>query len=59
MLGLNWHIHGELNKKLFEQDKRSADEIKNYTRTLNNLNKFYAACIEGTIRGTFPATTKT
>ncbi|CAE6687965.1 hypothetical protein [Paraburkholderia haematera] len=59
MLGLNWRIHGELNQQLFEQGKRSADEIKNYTRTLTNLNDFYAACIEGTIRGTFPSNMKT
>lgn len=59
MLGLNWRIHGELNQQLFEQDKRSADEIKNYTRTLTNLNNFYADCIDGAIRGTFPSKMKT
>lgn len=58
MLGLNWRIHGELNKKRFAQGNLPADEIESYTRTVINLNKFYAACIEGTIRGMFPANIK-
>ena len=57
-LDFNWFIHGEVQQKLFEQDKLPSDYLKSYTRTINNLNKFYADCIEGTIRGTFPATTK-
>jgi len=54
-LGFDWFIHGEINQKLFEQDKLPADVIKNYTSTMNNLNKTYLACIEGTIRGMFPS----
>jgi hypothetical protein len=56
LIGFNWFINGKVNQDLFEQDKLPADDLKSYTRTLKNLNKFYIACIEGTISGTFPAT---
>ncbi|MGN7100322.1 hypothetical protein ACTHR6_01850 [Ralstonia holmesii] len=58
VLRFNWFVHGEVNKKLLEQDKLPADELKDYTRTIGNLDKFYRACIDSTIRGVFPATTK-
>jgi len=54
-LGFDWFIHGDINQKLFQQDKLPADVTKNYTSTMNNLNKTYLACIEGTIRGVFPS----
>lgn len=56
-LGFNWFVRGAVNKKLLEQDKLPADDLKDYTRTINNLDKFYRASVDGTIRGIFPATT--
>lgn len=58
LFGFNWSVNGELNRKLFEQGKRSPDEVKDYARTLNNLNKFYQACINNTIFGIFPVASK-
>ncbi|AMP70781.1 hypothetical protein PP715_13995 [Ralstonia solanacearum] len=57
LFGFNWFVHGDVNKKLLEQDKLPADEVKGYTRTIYDLDKFYQASIDGTIRGVFPATT--
>ncbi|WP_439671210.1 hypothetical protein AEMCBJ_01670 [Cupriavidus necator] len=56
LLGFDWFVHGDVNKKLLEQDKLPADDLKDYTRTIYDLDKFYQASIDGTIRGTFPAT---
>ncbi|VBM56240.1 Uncharacterised protein [Burkholderia pseudomallei] len=56
--GFNWFVHGEVNKKLLEQNKLPSDDLKSYRRTLDNLRKFYQASIDDTIHGTFPAAPK-
>ncbi|MGA3706676.1 hypothetical protein ACI2TA_25730 [Ralstonia nicotianae] len=56
-LGFNWFVHGDVNKRLLEQDKLPSEELKSYTKTIDNLDKFYRACIDNTIRGIFPTTT--
>lgn len=56
VFGFDWFVHGDLNRKLLEQDKLPADEVKGYTRTISDLDKFYQASIDGTIRGIFPTT---
>ncbi|MDD7803735.1 hypothetical protein [Ralstonia solanacearum] len=56
-LGFDWFVHGEVNKRLLEQDKLPSEDLKGYARTIDNLDKFYHACIDSTIRGVFPTTT--
>ncbi|MHA6847042.1 hypothetical protein [Ralstonia syzygii] len=56
-LGFNWFVHGEVNKRLLEHDNLPSEELKGYAKTIDNLDKFYRACVDSTIRGIFPTTT--
>ncbi|AYY98416.1 hypothetical protein EGY19_13815 [Burkholderia multivorans] len=55
-LGFGWFINGQVNQKLFEDGKLPSEELKNYTKTIDNLRKSYQACIDNTMLGIFPAT---
>ncbi|KVW05810.1 hypothetical protein WK91_34540 [Burkholderia cepacia] len=54
VLGFDWFMNGEVNQRLFEQGKLPSEELKNYTKTIDNLRNSYQGCIDNTIRGIFP-----
>ncbi|WP_431226613.1 hypothetical protein [Burkholderia contaminans] len=51
----DWSIKNEIDKKRFQNGTLPLTELHNYKRTIVDLGTFYRNCIEGTIRGTFPA----
>lgn len=56
IFGFDWFINGEVNQKLFEEGKLPSEELKSYTKTIDNLRKSYQVCIDNTILGVFPVT---
>ncbi|SDB85941.1 hypothetical protein [Paraburkholderia lycopersici] len=56
LFGFDWFINGEVNQKLFDAGKLPSEELKSYTKTIDNLRKSYQACIDNTILGVFPVT---